>query len=309
MKLSIVTTLYYSAPYVAGFCQRAGEAARAVAGEDYEIVIVNDGSPDNACELAVELAKNDPHLLIVDLSRNFGHHRAMLAGLEHARGERIFLADIDLEEKPEWLPVFWRKLEQTGADLVYGVQEHRKGGFFERASGAIYYRLFAILTDVRQPKNQVTARLMTRRFRDALIRFQEKNIVFNCICELAGFRQQAHPVAKASTSPSTYTLRKKIALAFNSVTAFSEKPLRLMFYIGLVVFFFAICVGIWLFIKKYCFGIDLEGWTSLMLSIWLLGGFIITQIGLCGIYIGKVFIEAKNRPAYIVRKLVSGRKE
>jgi len=134
MKLSIVATLYQSAPYITEFRQRASAAARQLVGEDFEIVLVNDGSPDNSLDLAVQLTQSDDHVVVVDLSRNFGHHKAMVAGLEQAQGERIFLIDTDLEEEPEWLLDFSSIMAAESADVVYGVQQTRKGNWFERWS-------------------------------------------------------------------------------------------------------------------------------------------------------------------------------
>src|SRR5512139_2401581 len=128
MKLSIVATLYQSAPYIAEFHQRSSAAAKKLAGEDYEIVLVNDGSPDNSLDLAVQLTESDSHVVVVDLSRNFGHHKAMMTGLAHARGEQVLLIDSDLEEEPEWLIAFAEQMQSEHCDVVYGAQEQRKGG-------------------------------------------------------------------------------------------------------------------------------------------------------------------------------------
>jgi len=129
MKLSIVATLYQSAPYIAEFHQRASAAAEKLVGDEYEIVLVNDGSPDRSLDIAVKLTEQDSHVVVIDLSRNFGHHKAMMTGLEHARGERIFLLDSDLEEEPEWLLTFAEQMSEDNRDVVYGVQESRKGNF------------------------------------------------------------------------------------------------------------------------------------------------------------------------------------
>ncbi len=132
MKLSIVTTLYNSAAYISTFYQRVSAVARQLAGEDYEIIMVNDGSPDNSVELAVQLTETDSHVVVIDLSRNFGHHNAMRAGLEHSCGEQVFLIDSDLEEEPEWLLSFSDQMVAEKCDVVYGVQKERKGNWFER---------------------------------------------------------------------------------------------------------------------------------------------------------------------------------
>lgn len=306
MKLSIVTTLYCSAPYVEEFHRRASAAARQLVGEDYEIVMVNDGSPDNAVDIAIALTKSDPHMVVVDLSRNFGHHRAMMAGLEHSQGERVFLIDVDLEEEPEWLLPFAADMDAKKCDVVYGVQQQRKGGWFERWSGALFYKFFSWMTDIKGQKNQVTARLMTRRFVDALILHQERAIAFTGLCFLTGFQQEAHTIVKHCSSPSTYTLGRKFAIVANIITSFSDKPLKIFFNFGIAIFLFALCYASWLVFRKVIWGIDVDGWVSVMVSIWIFGGLIISQLGLLGIYLSKVFIETKARPAYIVKSVERG---
>ena len=177
MKLSIVTTLYRSAPYLAEFHQRAASVARDLVADDYEIVLVNDGSPDESLALAVELTQADPHVTVIDLSRNFGHHKAMMTGLAHAQGELVFLIDSDLEEEPEWLLYFAKQMTQDECDVVYGVQEQRKGGWVERWSGHWFYVLFNALTGLQLPRSVVTARLMTRRYVNALLRHGERELL------------------------------------------------------------------------------------------------------------------------------------
>src|ERR1051325_4406526 len=182
MRLSIVTTLYRSAPYIGEFCRRAGEAAARIT-DDYEIVLVNDGSPDDSLAVAVAAYERDPHIRVIDLSRNFGHHRAMMTGLAHARGDRVFLLDADLEQQPELLPQFAAEMERSGADVVYGVQSKRTGGLGERVIGSLYYKLFNFLSSTEIPANIVTMRLMTRRYVAALVRHREREILIGGLGE------------------------------------------------------------------------------------------------------------------------------
>lgn len=303
MKLSLVATLYNSALHINEFYDRASAAARKLVGEDYEIVLVNDGSPDSSLDLAVKLTKIDAHVVVVDLSRNFGHHRAMLAGLAQARGERIFLIDSDLEEEPEWLVDFASTMEAEAADVVYGVQETRKGNWFERWSGELYYTVFNYLANIDHPRNIVTARLMSRRYVDALLQFREREMVISCLWVITGFKQCARPVKKLMGSATTYSLAKKIGYATNSIISFSEVPLRLIFYIGLIIFAGALLYTGYLVFHKLVLATPVDGWTSVMVSIWLLGGMIISFVGLIGIYLSKVFSETKQRPSTIVREI------
>lgn len=303
MKLSIVATLYQSSAYIKEFYERASAAAQALVGDDYEIILVNDGSPDASLEIAVQLTESDQHMVVVDLSRNFGHHKAMMAGLSQAQGERVFLLDSDLEEEPEYLISFAEQMETVSCDVVYGVQETRKGGWFENWSGHWFYYVFRLLTGFSLPKNVVTARLMTRRYVDALLSHREREVFMAGLWHITGFDQTAQTVKKHSTSESTYTFRKKMSVLVNSVTSFSNAPLVSIFYIGVAISLLAsVYIGYlivnWMFLAN-----PMSGWTSVMASIWLLGGMIISFIGVVGIYLSKIFSETKQRPYTIVRQV------
>lgn len=303
MKLSIVTTLYRSRAFFEEFYQRATIAAQALADTDYEIIVVNDGSPDDSLTIAVDIARADAHVVVVDLSCNFGHHKAMMTGLAHAAGDLVFLIDSDLEESPEWLRAFDELLTQSQCDVVYGVQERRKGNWFERLSGQWFWSLFNTLTDMSLPANIVTARLMTRRYVDALLQHREREIFMAGLWHITGFTQVAATVHKLSNATSTYTFKKKLSLLVNSITAFSNKPLIGIFYLGLgISLLAAVYVGwllvFWLFLNR-----PPTGWTSVMASIWLLGGLVMSSIGVLGIYLSKIFSEVKQRPYTIVRQI------
>lgn len=306
MKLSIVATLYKSAPYITEFYQRASSVARQLVGEEYEIVLVNDGSPDDSLDIGVQLAKSDDHVVVVDLSRNFGHHKAMMTGLAYAKGAQVFLIDSDLEEDPEWLISFSDQMVREKCDVVYGIQERRKGGFIERLSGLWFWRLFNVLTGLTLPESAVTARLMTRRYVDALLRHEEREIFMAGLWYITGFVQSPQIIKKLSTSITTYTLRRKIALLVNAVTAFSNMPLISIFYIGISILLFASLYIVYLVIHWMFLAEPISGWTSVMASIWLLGGMVISFIGVVGIYLSKVFSETKQRPYTIVRHVFRG---
>ena len=303
MKLSIVATLYQSAPYIDEFHKRACAAARQLVGEDFEILLVNDGSPDNSLDLAIKLTEQDSHVVVVDLSRNFGHHKAMMTGLTHAKGERVFLIDSDLEEEPEWLAEFASTMAAESADVVYGVQDARKGNWFERWSGELYYTVFNYLANIDHPRNIVTARLMSRRYVDALLQFREREMVISCLWVITGFKQCERKVKKHMGSATTYSLAKKIGHATNSITSFSEVPLHMIFYTGIIIFAFALSYAGYLVFLKLVLSAPMDGWTSVMVSIWVLGGMVISFLGLIGIYLSKVFSETKQRPSSIIRKI------
>jgi putative glycosyltransferase len=307
MKLSIVATLYRSSPHIREFHARASTTAAELVGDDYEIVLVNDGSPDDSLDLAVQIAESDNHVTVVDLSRNFGHHKAMMTGLAHTTGELVFLIDSDLEEEPEYLTDFSGQLQKCQCDVVYGVQEQRKGGWFERRSGQWFYRFFTALTGLTLPENIVTARLMTRRYVDALLRHKEREIFMAGLWHITGFDQRPQSVKKHSTSKTTYNFRRKMSLLVNSVTSFSNAPLISIFYLGALISLVAMIYIAYLVLHWTLLAKPLSGWTSVMATIWLLGGMIISFIGVVGIYLSKIFSETKRRPYTIVRQIYGRR--
>lgn len=302
MKLSIVTTLYGSAAYINEFYERSLLVARELAGEDFEIIFVNDGSPDNSLEIGLSLMEQDEKIKIIDLSRNFGHHKAMMLGLEHAQGKKIFLIDIDLEEQPEWLISFNSLMLSEDADVVYGVQASRKGNFLERMSGYFFYRLFRFFTKLDQANNITTARLMSSRYVQALISHREREINIGGLWVITGFKQCHHEVTKLSTAPSVYTNRHKLDHLMNSITSFSSLPLRFSFYAGIAISFSAfLFIGYQFYL--YIFKTPPEGYVSVIASIWLFSGLIILLNSIQGIYISKIFMEVKQRPQTIIRKI------
>lgn len=308
MKLSVVATLYQSAPYIAEFYRRTTETTKSLT-DDYEIVLVNDGSPDDSLARAVRLTELDSHVIVVDLSRNFGHHKAMMTGLSHAQGEKVFLIDSDLEEEPEWLLSFSAQMERDRCDVVYGVQEQRKGGLFERWSGQWFYRFFRALTGLTLPENIVTARLMTRRYVDALLRHDEREVFLAGLWHITGFDQRPRTINKHNTSETTYTFRRKMSVLVNSIASFSNVPLKAIFYIGVATSLLAGGYTTYLIINWLFFAKPLAGWTSVMASVWLLGGAMISVMGVIGIYLSKIFMEAKRRPYTIVRQIYGKKQE
>lgn len=309
MKLSIVATLYQSAPYIGEFHRRASAAARQLVGEDFEIVLVNDGSPDASLDVAVALSDTDPHVVVVDLSRNFGHHKAMMTGLAQAKGERIFLIDSDLEEEPEWVLAFEARMNAESADVVYGVQPRRKGGCLEQLTGGWFYRIFRFLTGIDQPDNIVTARLMSRRYVDALLLHKERELNIGGLWIVTGFRQRQEPVKKHSSSPTTYSFSRKLSHLINAVTSFSSLPLVFTFYAGMVISASALIYIGYLMIRYFFIASPPGGYTSIIASIWLFSGLIIFFMGVQGIYISKLFSEVKQRPYTIVRHVYKQSRE
>jgi len=305
MKLSIVTTMYYSRNYLYEFYHKVIAAVRGL-DLSYEFIFVDDGSPDDSLKVALELQASDPHIKIIQLSKNFGHQRAIMTGLQHTTGDRIFLIDCDLEEDPKLLSVFWEKLnEQEDLDVVYGVQIKRKGGWFERISGQLFYKILSVLSSVNYPADTLTARIMSRKYVDAIKSFGEKELDLWGVFVLAGFNQLGVPVSKGHKGASTYTLRKKIRRAVEVITSLSHRPLYITFFLGIFSFLVAVVNIAVIVYKKYFLEVDVEGWASILASVWLVGGMILLMLGIFGIYLSKMFLEIKNRPLTIIKNVYS----
>lgn len=301
MKLSVVTTLYYSQPYLEEFYQRLKQTVQQVTA-NYEFVFVNDGSPDHSREQILMFQQKDPGVVLVDLSRNFGHHQAIYTGLQHATGDYVFLIDCDLEEAPELLLPFWSELiNDKITDVVYGIQPKRKGNFFERITGDIFYRLINSMTRINYPADTLTARLMKRNYVEAILSFKERTFDIWALFVLAGFNQKGIVAVKTSKGSSTYSLKRKLSVSIDIITSFSQRPLYLIFFLGLLWLILSLINVSVILIKKWFFGLPVEGWSSIMASLWLIGGITTFMIGTVAIYLSKLFLEAKQRPVSIVK--------
>lgn len=304
-ELSVVSTMYRSRPFLETFLTECLSALHAIGCRSYEIVLVDDGSPDDSLKYALSRKADIPQLVVVELSRNFGHHNAMLAGLQTSQGESVFLIDCDLEVSPSVLVTLHEKREQTGADVVYGYQTSRKGRWFERWSGGLFWKGFNLLSETQVPENLVTERIMTRRFVDALLTMGDRNLFLVGMMSWTGFSQVGIPVPKGlREGSSTYTLAKRLSLLVNAVSSFSAQPLLWLFYAGLTITILSFGYGGYLVARKIIFDDTLIGFTSMMAMLTMSLGILTTAIGLVGIYLGRVFSQVQNRPVFIIKDIV-----
>jgi putative glycosyltransferase len=190
---------------------------------------------------------------------------------------------------------------RSGADTTYGVQEERKGGFFERVSGELFYRLFNKLSFYPVPPSPAGVRLMKRPFLESLLQHGERTVFLAGLCAITGYAQVPVAVEKTHKGHSTYTLARKIDLFVTAISSFSEKPLIYIFYLGLFISFLSGGAACYLIVRRILFQEYLTGWPSLIVSVWLLGGLSIFCLGIIGIYLAKIFVETKNRPNAIIR--------
>jgi len=298
-SISVVTSLYYSAPHIEEFCHRMRFELEKYT-HDYQMIFVNDGSPDNSLEVILRIQQSEQRIEVIDLSRNFGHHKALMTGLGYAKKNLVFLIDVDLEEVPELLTPLYRAMKETGAEMAYGVQQKRKGKIGERFSGWLFYKVLSLLSNIKIPENVLMARLMTQQFVRDLVSFREHELFLNGIMASVGYRQQAVVVPKGSKGTTTYSWKRRWKLALNGITSFSDRPLILTFLFGIIITLTSFCALAVLCIRWYLEGAEL-GWTSLICSIFLSTGLIIFCVGIISLYLSKIFVEVKNRPYSIVR--------
>jgi len=304
VPLSIVVPCYNEEGCLRELHVRLSRAA-AAAGGDYEIVLVNDGSRDRTWEIMRELAGADPHLVAVNLSRNHGHQLALTAGLDLCAGERVLIIDADLQDPPELLADMLARMDEADADVVYAVRRARAGETaFKRGTAKLFYRLLSKLAEIDIPLDTGDFRLMSRRALDALLSLPEQARFIRGMVAWVGFRQVpiAYDRAERHAGRTNYPLAKMMRLALDAVTGFSTAPLRLASHIGLWLVAASVLLLVYIAIG-FLTGSAIQGWTSLMLVVVVLGAVQMFVLGMIGEYLGRLYIEAKRRPLYIVSEI------
>lgn len=273
--------------------------------DGYEILIVDDGSTDNSWQTIKELHDKDPRLKGIRFSRNFGHHSAILAGLDYVQGNHIILMDGDLQDQPEEIPKLLSKTKE-GYDIVQGIASKRHSNPIQNLISKIFQKLFFKISNV-DPKTRVGLfRCLSKPVVDSIKKFPERSVFFGGILSLVGFNTTHVPVDRSPrhAGKSKYNFFRRSILALNAITSFSERPLVYIFKLGFIVFIFSISMFTYAFIRKIIYDIAIVGWTSLFAAIFFSTGLITISISVVGLYISKVFIEIKQRPRYIVREKI-----
>lgn len=305
MKLSIISPIYKGEKMLDELVARIKTSVKTFT-EDYEIILVNDCSPDESWQKIVEICASDKMVKGINLSRNFGQHYAITAGLAEATGEWVVVMDCDLQDRPEEIPNLHRKALE-GYDSVFAQRSERKDKFFKRLSSTIFNATFAFLTDQAQDKTVGNFGIYSQQVIKAVLSMGDSVRWFPIMVKWVGFRIGYMPVehAERGEGKSSYTLRRLLSVASDNMIAFSNKPLRLMLQFGFCVVILSILIALFYLIRYLTGGIAVDGFTTMVISMWLLGGIIIMLIGITGIYIGKIFDRTKGRPLFIIRNKVN----
>lgn len=302
VRISVVSPIYRGEKMVSELVRRNVDALSGM-GVDYEIILVNDASPDESWAAIEQECKKNPKVKGLNLSRNFGQHYAITAGLSYATGEWIVVMDCDLQDRPEEIPNLYAKA-QDGYDSVLAQRVQRTDGWFKKMESRCFYKVFSYLTETKQDASVANFGIYNRKVIDAVLSMGDAMRYFPTQIQWVGFKRAYLPIQhdERAEGKSTYNLSRLFRLAFDTIISFSDKPMRLMVKMGLFVTIISFIVGI-VFLVRYCLGeIEVLGFTSLIISLWLLGGIIISLIGVVGIYLGKLFEKAKDRPTFIVNQ-------
>lgn len=300
IHLSIVSPVYRAENIVEELVKQVKENVSAIT-EDFEIILVNDASPDNSWEKIARECEKDVRVKGINLSRNFGQHYAITAGLTYARGEWVVVMDCDLQDRPDEIPNLYKKA-QEGWDSVFAQRIVRTDGYLKKLLSRKFYQLFSYLTDTVQDPSVANFGIYRRCVIDAILSMKDQIRFFPTMVQWVGFKKLYLPVQHAERfeGKSTYNFKGLFRLALNTILAFSDKPLRLTtkFGFGIAIGSFVLSI---VYFALYISGhIRVIGFTSIILSMWFLSGIIMMILGMVGIYIGKVFEKVKERPVFIV---------
>ena len=303
-RLSVVTACLNEQEVLHDFVTRTSAVCHKEVEDSFEIVLVNDGSTDATLDVMLALAKENKHLTIINLSRCFGHQAALTAGLSQAKGERILILDADLQDPPELLPDMMQTLDE-GADIAFGTRTARNGeSWFKKACASCFYLLFSRLTDTPMPKNAGDFRLMTRRAVDLLGDMPERSRFLRGMTSWIGLKQTPVPYHREARAAGTtkYPFAKMVRFAIDAITSFSIMPLRIASYVGAACGVFGLGLLIYV-LRAWFIGEAVQGWTSMMVVVLLIGGIQLLCLGVFGEYLGRLYMESKKRPLYIIESI------
>jgi dolichol-phosphate mannosyltransferase len=270
--------------------------------ETYEILFIDDGSSDGTFKKIEQLNSQDPNIYSVSFSRNFGHQIAIYAGLKYASGEVVISMDGDLQHPPEIIPLMLEKYRK-GFDIVNTKRKKNKSAFSGKYFfSGLYYKIINLLSDVKIEPDSADFRLMNRKTINAFLEFNERDRFTRGLVSWMGFKQSVIEYIEPDrvAGKTKFGFVRMLQFALNGLTSFSSRPLRFSFYFGLLVFFLGIVYGIFA-IVNFFMGINVPGWTSILLSVLFIGGIQLLSIGIVGEYIARIFNEAKGRPFFFIK--------
>lgn len=298
--LSIVSPVYRGEKMTEELVRRISESVGSIT-QHYEIILVNDASPDNSWNVIRAECEKDSRVKGINLSRNFGQHYAITAGLSYAKGEWVVVMDCDLQDRPEEIPNLYNKAIE-GYDSVFAQRVNRSDSLLKRMSSKLFYKFFSYMTETRQDASVANFGIYNRKVVESILAMGDKMRYFPTQVQWVGFRKYYIPVEHDSRleGKSSYSLKKLFRLAFDTIVSFSDKPLRLTMNIGALITMVSFLIGLIYLIQYLCGHIAVMGYASLIISLWFICGILVFLIGVVGLYLGKTFNQTKGRPTFIV---------
>jgi dolichol-phosphate mannosyltransferase len=272
--------------------------------KEFEIILVDDRSRDNAWDTISELSISDQRVKGIRLSRNFGQSKAITAGLDYACGEWIVVMDCDLQDQPEEIPKLYSKANE-GYDIVFGKRTNRKDSFFKKLRSDVYFALYNYLTENNTDSRVSNFSIISKKVLIAFRQYREHNAAYTLSVNLLGFKRADIEIdhAKRGDGQSSYSVKKLFDIAVDAIISQSNKPLSMSIKFGFMISILSFLYAVWLVLRYFIYGVEIVGWTSVMVSIYFIGGLIFVNLGLVGLYIGKIFNETKSRPLYLIDKI------
>ena len=300
--LSVVVPVYKAENCLDELYRRLSAALGGI-DENFEILLVEDCGGDNSWQKIEELAARDPRVRGLQFSRNFGQHYGITAGIDHCNGDWVVVMDCDLQDRPEEIPRLYAKA-QEGYDVVLARRGERQDPPLKRLTSWLFYKVFSYLADIEYDGQTGNFRIMSRKVVENLRTMREQLRFFGGLVQWLGFPTASIQVEHAERleGESTYTYAKLWKLASETIIAYSDKPLRMAVRFGFLMAFLSFCYGLYILVRAALYGVPIMGWSSLIVSLYFIGGIIISILGIIGIYLGKTFDESKKRPLYVVRR-------
>ena len=305
VEISIVSPVYKCGDCVAELHRQLVAALEPIV-PSFEIVLVNDGCPANSWEAVQAVAARDYRVKAVNLSRNFGQHYAIAAGLHHCSGNWVVVMDCDLQDRPDEIPNLYRKALE-GYDVVYALRQERQDTWLKRTLSRGFSAFYNLLSETKIHPQACNFSIASRLVIDGYCQLKELNRSYHLLLRWLGFRFTYLPVVHSDrfAGKSAYNLRRGFLLAVESITSQSNKPLILSIRAGFAMSGSAVLVGLFLIVRYLWHGIGVAGWTSVIVSTYFIGGLVLANMGVLGLYLGKVFNEVKERPLYIVKDTIN----
>jgi dolichol-phosphate mannosyltransferase len=302
MKLSIVSPVYRAELVLDELVERISNNIPS-AFNSFEIILVDDFSPDKSWQKITEISKNNSNVRGFKLSRNFGQHYAITAGLNQVKGDYVVVLDCDLQDQPEEIEKLFKE-SQKGYDIVLARRYERKDSLYKKTVSKLFYKTLSYLTGTKQDATVANFGIYSKQVIDEVVKLEEKIKYFPTMVKWVGFSTSFVNVEHASRSEgkSNYNLKKLLNLALDIILAYSDKPLRLIIKFGLSIALISFVMVIYVLYEKATGKVSVSGYASLIISIWFLSGCLLTTLGVVGLYIGKIFEGVKNRPSYIIEK-------